>query len=147
MPHFFRSVVIQAPVEKVFAFHEREDALRLLSPAFPPVRVIRRSGGIEPGARVDLMVGPFRWTALHSALERNRFFEDQQIEGPFALWIHRHEFEPLGNATRLTDRIEYRLPGGKWANRLLAWATALGLGQMFRHRHSVTKRYCEEGTR
>ena len=38
--------------------------------------------------------------------------EDQQIRGPFAQWIHRHEFESAGNATRLIDRIEYRIPGG-----------------------------------
>ena len=146
MPTFLQSVVIEAPVAKVFAFHEREDALRLLSPAFPPVRVVRRTGGIETGARVDLQIGPFRWTALHCAFEKNHFFEDQQIRGPFTKWIHRHEFESLGSATRLTDRIEYRLPGGEWTNRLFAWATDLGLRQMFRHRHRMTKRYCEEGT-
>ena len=57
MPTFLRSVVVEAPVETVFGFHEREDALRLLSPAFPPVRRIRpmgvigKYGGIEPGSR------------------------------------------------------------------------------------------------
>ena len=137
--------MIQAPVEKVFSFHEREDALRLLSPAFPPVRVIRKTGGIEPGARVDLKIGPFHWTALHTDFERNRFFEDRQIRGPFDTWNHRHQFESVGNATRLTDRIEYRLPGGAWLNGLLAWAVNVGLRRMFRHRHRMTKRYCEEG--
>jgi ligand-binding SRPBCC domain-containing protein len=39
-------------VETVFDFHEREDALRLLSPQFPPVRVIRKIGGIKMVARV-----------------------------------------------------------------------------------------------
>ena len=143
---FLRSVVIQAPVETVFAFHERADALQLLSPAFPPVRLIRKSGGIEAGGRVEMKIGPFRWTALHGAFEKNHFFEDQQISGPFAKWIHRHQFEPLGSATRLTDRIEYRLPGGDWTNRLFSWATDLGLRQMFSHRHRMTKHYCEEGS-
>ena len=101
MPTFLRSVVVEAPVENVFGFHEREDALRLLSPAFPPVRLIRpmgvigKSGGIEPGSRVELRIGPFPWVALHSAYEKNRLFEDRQISGPFAKWIHRHEFEAV----------------------------------------------------
>jgi ligand-binding SRPBCC domain-containing protein len=129
----------------VFAFHEREDALRLLNPPFPPVRVIRKEGGIEPGSRVELKIGPFRWVALHSAYKKNRLFEDQQVSGPFAQWIHRHEFEQVGNSTRLTDRIDYRLPGGPWANRLFGWAVQLGLHQMFRHRHRITKRFCEKG--
>ena len=145
MPTFIKSVLLNVPVEGVFAFHEREDALKLLNPPFPPVRVIRKEGGIEPGSRVELKIGPFRWVALHSAYEKNRLFEDQQISGPFAQWTHRHEFERVGDSTRLTDRIDYRLPGGPWVNRLLGWAVQLGLHQMFRHRHRITRRFCEKG--
>jgi ligand-binding SRPBCC domain-containing protein len=144
MPTFLKSVVIDAPVEAVFSFHERPDALRLLSPAFPPVRVIRKTGGLEPGSRVELRIGPFHWIALHTAYEKNCFFEDRQVSGPFTEWIHRHEFEAVGNATRLTDRIQYRLPGGTWTNRLFGWVLEVGLQQMFHYRHQVTKRYCGE---
>ena len=145
MPTFVRSVIIRAPVETVFGFHEREDALRLLSPSFPPVRVIRKTGGIEPGSRVELKIGPFRWTALHTVYVKNRVFADEQIQGPFAKWNHRHEFEAVGDATRLTDRIDYLLPGGVRVNRLFGWAVQLGLHQMFRHRHQMTKLHCEKG--
>lgn len=146
MPTYTKSIVVQAPVETVFGFHEREDALLLLSPAFPPVHVIRKTGGIEAGSRVELKIGPFRWTALHTAYEKNRLFADEQITGPFAKWIHRHEFQAVGHATRLTDRIEYQLPGGVWMNRLFGWAVQLGLRQMFHHRHQTTKKFCERGT-
>jgi len=57
MPAFVKSIVIQAPVETVFGFHEREDALRLLSPAFPPVRVMQKLGGIEPGSSIVNLSG------------------------------------------------------------------------------------------
>jgi ligand-binding SRPBCC domain-containing protein len=139
--------MIEAPVAAVFAFHESPGALQLLSPPFPKVRVIRKTGGIEPGGRVELRIGPFPWTALHTAFEKNRFFEDRQISGPFARWTHRHEFEPVGNATRLTDCVEFELPGGRLVNRLLGWAVKLALLPMFTHRHQVTKRICEEGSR
>ena len=52
VPTFVRQLVVQAPVEQVFAFHEREDTLPGLSPPFPPMRVVRRTGGIRTGARV-----------------------------------------------------------------------------------------------
>lgn len=143
VPTFIASVLIQAPVEAVFAFHEREDALKLLSPPFPPLRVIRKTGGIEPGGRVELKIGPVRWVALHSAYEKNHFFEDQQVSGPFAMWIHRHEFEAAGLATRLTDRIQYQLPGGAWTEWMFGWAVRICLRQMFRQRHRKTKQYCE----
>ena len=86
MPTFVRSVLIAAPVPAVFGFHERDDALALLSPSFPPVRVNGKTGGIEAGSRVELQIGPFKWVALHSAFEKNRFFEDRQVSGPFAMW-------------------------------------------------------------
>jgi ligand-binding SRPBCC domain-containing protein len=143
VPSFVRRILIAAPVDKVFRFHERDDALELLTPAFPPVRVISKTGGIRKGARVELRVGPFRWVALHVAYRKNLLFIDEQIEGPFAKWVHRHEFEAEGDSTRLTDRVEYKLPGGKLINLLLSRAAIPGLSNMFAHRHRVTRKYCE----
>ena len=146
MANFIKSVDIDASIETVFGFHEREDALPLLTPPFPPVRVVKKSGGVEPGSRVELRVGfLFTWVALHTAYERNRLFADEQIAGPFAQWIHCHEFAELGDGkTRLTDRVEFRLPGGSIVNAALGWAVKIGLRQMFTHRHEVTKRFCED---
>jgi ligand-binding SRPBCC domain-containing protein len=141
---FVKSVLIDASIGDVFRFHEREDALALLSPAFPPVSLISRTGGIEAGARVEFRVGIFRWVALHTAYERDSVFVDEQIQGPFAKWIHRHEFEDIGVKTRLTDRIEYELPGGLLVNMLVGWTVSLGLRNMFAHRHRVTKEVCEK---
>ena len=144
MPKFEKSVLIEAPVDAVFLFHEREDALSLLSPAFPPVRVLSRTGGIEKGARVELKIGVITWVAVHTAFERNRLFEDEQVGGPFARWRHRHEFEVAGiNRTILTDRIDYELPGGALINALFGWTVRVGLRNMFSHRHQITKTICE----
>lgn len=148
MAVFIQSSVILAPPSVVFGFHEREDALALLTPAFPPVKMIARTGGIEEGATVELRVLAFRWIALHTQYEKNKLFVDEQLRGPFAIWIHRHEFQDLGaGQTRLTDRVEYRLPGGPVVNALLGWIVKPGLSQMFRHRHLVTKHFCEQATR
>jgi ligand-binding SRPBCC domain-containing protein len=141
---FVRSLVVRAPVAQVFAFHEREDALPRLSPPFPPVRVVSREGGIRTGARVDLRIGPIRWLALHTAYEPNRLFVDEQVEGPFASWVHRHEFEAIDAATtRLTDRVTFTLPGGALVNALFGRLVAWSLIPMFRFRHAATKAACE----
>jgi len=144
VPTFVRQLVIDAPVEAVFAFHEREDALPRLSPPFPPVRVVSRAGGIRAGARVELRIGPIRWLAVHTVYEPNVLFVDEQAAGPFASWVHRHEFERLGpRTTRLTDRVEFQLPGGALVNALLGQLVAWSLVPMFRFRHQVTKQACE----
>ena len=144
MPEFVRQVLIDAPIAVVFGFHERDDALPLLSPRLPPVRVVSRSGGIAVGARVELRVAWFiRWIALHTAYERNHLFVDEQVQGPFHSWRHRHEFEAVGGRTRLTDRVSYALPGGPLVNALAPLLVSPGLSLMFRHRHRVTKHLCE----
>lgn len=145
MPTFVRQLVVQAPVATVFAFHEREDALPRLSPPFPPMRVVSRAGGIRTGARVELRIGPIRWLALHTDYRLNELFVDEQIAGPFASWVHRHEFEALGpRTTRLTDRVAFELPGGAVVNALFGQLAAWSLVPMFRFRHRATAQACEE---
>jgi len=145
MPVFVKSSLIDAPVDEVFAFHEREDAFALLTPPFPPVRVVSKTGrGVEAGVRLEIRIGPVRWLALHTACEKNRLFVDEQVSGPFAKWVHRHEFEAAGNKTRLTDRVEFALPGGRLVNALLGWTVLPGLANMFRHRHRATRQMCEK---
>ncbi len=144
VPTFVRNVVINAPIERVFAFHERPDALERLSPPFPPLTVIQRTGGISTGAKVHIRIGFIDWHAVHTAFDPPRLFVDEQERGPFRKWIHRHEFEDLGDGrTRLTDRLEFELPGGALLNRLLAPFVRLGLGQMFSYRHRATVAACE----
>jgi ligand-binding SRPBCC domain-containing protein len=141
---FVRSVTVNAPLAAVFAFHERDDALPRLSPPFPPVRVVSRQGGIRTGAVVDLRIGPIRWLAAHTVYDPPRLFVDEQVEGPFASWVHRHEFEAVdATTTRLTDRVTFTLPGGALVNTLFGRLAALSLVPMFRHRHAATKAACE----
>ena len=136
MIYRFQSV-IDAPVSKVFAFHERPEALELLTPPGQKLEVVERTGGIQPGGRVVLRVpmGPFRvkWVALHTAYEKDRLFVDKQVEGPFRKWIHRHEFEPMGTKTLYVDVVDFEFFGGP----LTEWAVRLQLGAMFRHRHKA----------
>jgi ligand-binding SRPBCC domain-containing protein len=80
---------------------------------------------------------------MHTAYARNRYFVDAQVSGPFAAWVHRHEFAPEGTGTRLTDRVEYQLKGGRLAELLLGWLVDRGLRRMFRYRHRVTRNVCE----
>jgi ligand-binding SRPBCC domain-containing protein len=141
VPEFIKSNIFNVPVATLFAFHEREDALQLLTPPFPPVRIISKSApGLVIGTRIELQVGFFHWVAIHTAYQQNVLFIDEQAQGPFARWIHRHEFEDLGGTrSRLTDRIDFTLPGGSAINFCFGWMVLLGLGRVFKYRHQVTR--------
>ncbi|NEO25288.1 MAG: cyclase, partial [Moorea sp. SIO4A5] len=68
MLHFNYSTVINAPVDIVWTFHERDDILDLLTPPWQPIQVIRREGGLEIGAvsefRIFLGLIPLQWIAV-----------------------------------------------------------------------------------
>ncbi len=153
MLKFQRSIQINAPVETVWAFHERADILNILTPPWQPVQVLWREGGLGVGtsSAFRLWLGPLPvlWLAQHVECEPDRLFADLQTQGPMAHWLHRHRFEPLAASNlgpaqmRLTDEIEYALPAGDWTEPLLKTWVSARLGDMFAYRHRVTKLACE----
>jgi ligand-binding SRPBCC domain-containing protein len=149
MTNFEYASIINAPVETVWKFHERPDVLELLNPPWQSIKVVRREGGLEVGAisefRIYVGIIPLKWVARHVAYEKNRLFVDQQIEGPFHKWVHRHEFMPIDNRTmKLSDRVEFVLAEG-WLIELISskWVLAQ-LQDLFAYRHQVIKRECEK---
>jgi ligand-binding SRPBCC domain-containing protein len=67
----------------------------------------------------------FTMTSKITALDRPARFVDQQVRGPFALFVHEHVFEPHeagshGAGSRMTDRITVGSPVfGRLAERLI----------------------------
>ena len=147
MLKFEYSSLIDAPVEKVWQFHEREDILKLLTPPWQPVQVIRREGGLEIGAVSEflLMLGfvPVPWIARHTEYEEYHLFTDEQIKGPMKSWRHQHLFQAQEQQTLLIDRINYEIPGSWISEFLLGWWVKSRLTEMFEYRHQITKKYCE----
>lgn len=149
MIQYTRSIFIQAPVETVWAFHERPDVLDILTPPWQPVEVLRREGGLQAGAETEfcLYLGPLpiRWLAQHTDdYEPYRLFTDIQLEGPFDHWAHRHQFIPEGDRTRLTDTISFSLPFHWISNPLLGGLMRSQLDELFEFRHHVTRHECEQ---
>ncbi len=152
MPLFEKRTRISAPPESVFAFHERPDALELLTPDFANARVIEKTPGIKKGAKVvlEMRIGPVkqRWVAEHTAYEQGRMFQDRQVSGPFSKWLHTHTIEPDGEGGAwLIDSVDYELPLGALGQFFGGSFVRRRLSQMFEFRHRVTKQICEGGSK
>jgi len=147
MLHFSYSSLINAPIEKVWAFYEREDILELLSAPWQPVQVISHQGGLEVGARshFQLMLGiiPVSWIAEHIACNKPYLFVDRQVDGPMDFWEHHHHFEKEGQATRISDLISYQIPCGLFSDVALGWWVDSRLHDMFSYRHQIIKQMLE----
>ena len=125
---FVRSVVIDAPVETVFAFHEREDALARLSPSIPACACDPQNGRYRGWIASGAPHRPISVGARAHRLREEPALRRRADTRAFRRWIHRHEFEDLGGRTRLTDRVEYRLRGGTVVEAIFGWVVKLGLG-------------------
>lgn len=141
------SSLFDASVEEVFAFHERPDALELLSPPWEKIRVVQGPTSLEAGTVVliDTRVLLFwlRIEAVHTAYEKNVRFVDEMRRGPFKRWRHEHRFERDGTGCRLTDEIEYTPPLGPLGRLADPFVVRPRLKRMFEHRHAVTRRGVE----
>ncbi|MGB8699026.1 MAG: SRPBCC family protein [Thermosynechococcaceae cyanobacterium] len=146
MLHFEKSSVIDAPVDVVWQFHERQDSLQILTPPWQPVQIIRREGGLGVNAQTEfrLWIGPIpvQWIAIHTQCEPHHYFVDEQLSGPMAFWRHRHQFDAQNNKTRVTDSIDFALPGGQPIEGVLDWWVQARLSDMFDYRHRTTQAYC-----
>jgi uncharacterized protein len=125
---------------EAFAWHQRPGAFERLVPPWERLEVIERRGRLENGGEVVLRVGwgpvMLRWLARYRDCVPGRQFADEQVEGPFARWVHLHVFDPDGpDACRLTDRIEYALALGAAGAVVGGRAVRSRLERMLRYRH------------
>ena len=150
---FERRCELPVSAQQLYGWHAAEGAFERLTPPFEPAEVLEAEGGIEPGGRavIRIQAGPLptKWVAEHFALDPKTLeqrrdgtlgFIDRQVSGPFAMWEHRHVFEPLGERrSALVDSIRYRLPLGVLGRTAAAAFTAKKLDAMFRYRHRTTE--------
>ena len=58
--------------------------------------------------KIKLFGIPFRWKTKISVWEPGKKFVDEQLKGPYALWVHEHTFESVPEGTKMTDTVYYR---------------------------------------
>lgn len=113
-PHrLYRETIIDRPLDEVFAFFSDAYNLEALTPDFLNFKIltphpIRMHEGTFIDYKIKLFGIPFKWKTRISLWEPGKRFIDEQITGPYALWVHEHTFEQVEGGTRMTDTVHYR---------------------------------------
>lgn len=147
---FVKESLIHATPERVFAFHEQDNALELLLPPWETATVMQAARISEVGSRAIIdtsILGPIkvRWIAEHTRYEAPHLFEDVQIKGPFRSWRHRHIITKHPEGAMLRDEIDYEPPLGPLGKLVAPWLVEPRLRKLFEYRHQVTRQASEAG--
>ena len=118
-----RKLTVAQPLESVFPFFAEASNLERMTPPWLRFRVMSRPPIVmEEGAEIEYWLKlrgiPFRWTSRIQKWAPPHEFVDEQIKGPYRLWVHTHTFENLGESTCVRDRVRYSPPGGFLIHRL-----------------------------
>lgn len=77
---------------------------------------------------------PLHWKTLILEYEPPFLFVDEQTQGPYALWRHRHTFTPTDQGVLVGDHVEYALPFGLLGQFTHALVVRRQLESIFRFR-------------
>ena len=103
--------------EEVFDFFGDAGNLEAITPASLSFRIVTpRPIAMGTGTLIEYRLRmrglPLMWLTRIDEWSPDRRFVDVQLAGPYALWHHTHEFEPLdgGGGTLMRDTVRYALP-------------------------------------
>jgi ligand-binding SRPBCC domain-containing protein len=112
-----REQFVARPLGEVFEFFSRARNLEPLTPPFLRFQVLTPEPiEMRPGTlityRLHLHRLALNWVTQIDAWEEGRSFVDRQLNGPYSLWHHRHDFEERDGGTLVSDHVHYGLPLG-----------------------------------
>jgi ligand-binding SRPBCC domain-containing protein len=150
MAVFEHVTTLAAAPEQVFDFLTRPANLARVSTPPPHVELVESPERLAAGARFVVRIRQYGLSRLVvsrvSWFEEGRGFTDEQVDGPFRMWVHTHLVAAVPGGTAMTDRIAFapprgilglfltearmmRLLRGQFAARGERFAAALGAGR------------------
>lgn len=122
MTHYYfqTETSFQRPIEDIFDFFSKAENLGVITPPHLQFKIltplpIEMKKGTLIEYQLKIYYIPFHWITEIIAWEPPYRFTDTQLKGPYRRWIHEHRFEEIEGGTKMTDRVEYAVPGGIFA--------------------------------
>tara|TARA_Y100000766_G_C18752082_1_gene529030 strand:- start:403 stop:861 length:459 start_codon:yes stop_codon:yes gene_type:complete len=110
---------LNASIEDVWGFVSSPKNLKKITPDYMNF-VIKSENSEEkiyPGMIICYKVSPLlkiptSWVTEITHVEKNKFFVDEQRDGPYKIWHHEHLFKQEEKGVLMIDIISYKLPFG-----------------------------------
>ena len=137
---FDSAVFLAAPPEEVFRFFADAGNLDVITPPWLRFRTLTPLPiAMGEGALIDYRLRlrgiTIRWRSRISLFHPPFFFVDEQLRGPYRLWVHEHSFYPHAGGTLVHDHVRYAVPFDRFFHRLVL----ADLTRIFRFRSSALR--------
>ena len=112
---FQQRVLVPRQPHEVFPFFSDPFNLDAITPPWLDFRIVTPPPiEMRVGTLIDYRLKvrgiPLRWRSKITAWEPPHRFVDEQVAGPYRLWIHEHTFETSDGGTLIGDRVRYAVP-------------------------------------
>lgn len=136
---FSTELWLPLPPEKLFPFFADAGNLDALTPPWlnfhivTPLPITMRAGTLID-YRLRVRGVPVRWRTHIKSWEPPYRFVDEQIRGPYRLWVHEHTFTARDGGTLTRDVVRYAAPFDFLVHR---WLVRPDVERIFAYRAQV----------
>jgi len=114
--HLRCELITECPLLETFDVFKDPSNLAKITPSWLNFQVLTKDVVMRQGAEIEYNIRwlglPMHWKTLITEYQPPYLFVDEQAEGPYSLWRHRHTFESTPAGTKVGDHVEYALPLG-----------------------------------
>ncbi|WOC40590.1 SRPBCC family protein [Polaribacter sp. HL-MS24] len=110
----------QLPIslDEAWAFLSNPSNLKVITPDYMSFNIVSTiDRPLYTGQIIQYIVTPLlgiktQWVSEITHISEKKYFVDEQLYGPYALWHHKHFIKEIEGGVELEDIIDYKVPLG-----------------------------------
>ncbi|MBT4780536.1 MAG: SRPBCC family protein [Polaribacter sp.] len=105
-------------LEEAWDFLSNPKNLKIITPDYMSFNIISTiDRPLYTGQIIQYIVTPLlgiktKWVSEITHIEEKKYFVDEQMYGPYALWHHKHFIKEVEGGVEMEDIIDYKVPLG-----------------------------------
>lgn len=105
-------------LDEAWSFLSDPKNLKVITPDYMSFNIVSKiDRPLYTGQIIQYIVTPLlgiktKWVSEITHIEDKKYFVDEQLYGPYALWHHKHFIKEIDGGVEMEDIIDYKVPLG-----------------------------------